>query len=79
MDLTMIDVTDHDAVAVRDEVVVLGAQQGPLGQRRHHRHRIALHTGTIAWDILTSVSRACSPLLSRAVDTSPRPSIRRDL
>jgi alanine racemase len=57
MDLTMIDVTDHDGVAVRDEVVVLGPQQGALGKDAITAAEIASHTGSIAWDILTSVSR----------------------
>jgi alanine racemase len=57
MDLTMIDVTDHPGVAVRDEVVVLGPQQGPLGKDAITATEIASHTGSIAWDILTSVSR----------------------
>ena len=57
MDLTMIDVTDHGTVAVRDEVVVLGPQQGRLGKDAITAAEIAGHTGTIAWDVLTSVSR----------------------
>jgi alanine racemase len=57
MDLTMIDVTDHPSVEVRDEVVVLGSQQGPLGKDAITAAEIASHTGSIAWDILTSVSR----------------------
>jgi alanine racemase len=57
MDLTMIDVTDHDAVMVRDEVVVLGAQQGAKAKDVITAAEVALHTGTIPWDVLTSVSR----------------------
>ncbi len=57
MDLTMIDVTDHAGVAVRDEVVVLGSQQGTLGKDTLTAAEIAAHTGSIPWDILTSVSR----------------------
>jgi alanine racemase len=57
MDLTMIDVTSHPSVAVRDEVVILGPQQGPLGKDAITATEIAAHTGSIAWDILTSVSR----------------------
>lgn len=57
MDLTMIDVTDHDAVMVRDEVVVLGAQQGAKAKDVITASEVALHTGTIPWDVLTSVSR----------------------
>ena len=57
MDLTMIDVTDHGPVSVRDEVVVLGPQQGRLGKDSITASEIAAHTGTIPWDVLTSVSR----------------------
>jgi len=57
MDLTMIDVTDHDGVMLRDEVVVLGPQRGPLGKDLVTATEIAAHTSTIAWDVLTSVSR----------------------
>jgi alanine racemase len=57
MDLTMIDVTDHPHVAVRDEVVVMGSQQGPLGKDTITASEIAANAGTIPWDILTSVSR----------------------
>ena len=32
MDMIMFDVTDVAGVSVRDEVVVLGAQDGPLGR-----------------------------------------------
>ncbi len=57
MDLTMVDVTDHGAVNVRDEVVVLGPQQGRLGKDAITALEIAGHSGTIAWDVLTNVSR----------------------
>ncbi|HKQ70126.1 MAG TPA: alanine racemase [Polyangiaceae bacterium] len=57
MDLTMIDVTDHGTVLVRDEVVVMGPQQGPLGKDIITASEIATRAGTIPWDILTSVSR----------------------
>ena len=57
MDLTMIDVTDHPGVAIRDEVIVLGPQQGNLGRDVITATEIAAHAGTIPWDVLTSVSR----------------------
>jgi len=57
MDLTMIDVTDHEEVMVRDEVVVLGPQQGESGKDAITASEVALHTKTIPWDVLTSVSR----------------------
>jgi alanine racemase len=57
MDLTMVDVTDHDQVMVRDEVVVLGAQQGDGFKDAITASEVAAHTRTIPWDVLTSVSR----------------------
>jgi alanine racemase len=57
MDLTMIDVTEHGPVDVRDEVMVLGPQQGALGKDIITAGEIAAQTGTIPWDVLTSVSR----------------------
>jgi alanine racemase len=57
MDMTMVDVTDLPGVAVRDEAVVLGAQEGPLGKDFIGAAEVAEHAGTIAWEILTSISR----------------------
>jgi alanine racemase len=57
MDLTMIDVTDVEGAALRDEVVVMGPQRGPLGNDQITAAEIAEQTGTIAWDVLTHVSR----------------------
>jgi alanine racemase len=57
MDMTMIDVTDLPGVEARDEVVVLGAQDGPLGKSSIGAAEIAGHAGSIAWEVLTSVSR----------------------
>lgn len=57
MDLTMIDVTDIAPAAIRDQVVVLGQQRGPLGEDRISADEIAALTGTISWEILTSISR----------------------
>lgn len=57
MDLTMIDVTFHPGAAIRDEVMVLGAQSGAHGKDLITASEIAGHVGTIPWDILTSVSR----------------------
>ena len=57
MDMTMVDVTDVPGAAVRDEVVVLGSQEGPLGRTFIGADEIAAHAGTIAWEVLTSVSR----------------------
>jgi alanine racemase len=57
MDMTMIDVTDVPGATVRDEVVVLGAQEGPLGRDTIGAEEIAAHSDTIPWEVLTSVSR----------------------
>lgn len=53
MDLTMLDVTRVPACSLNDEVVVLGAQ----GQGVITADEIAALSGTIAYDVLTSVSR----------------------
>jgi len=57
MDMTMIDVTDVPGAQLRDEVVVLGAQEGPLGKDAIGADEIAETIGTIPWEVLTSVSR----------------------
>ncbi len=57
MDMAMIDVTDHPGVAVRDEVVVLGSQDGVLGRDVITSEEVASQSDSIAWEVLTSVSR----------------------
>ncbi len=57
MDMVMIDVTDIPGAAPRDEAMILGAQQGPLGRDEISAQEIADHAGTIAYEILTNVSR----------------------
>jgi alanine racemase len=57
MDMVMIDVTEVPGATVRDEVVALGAQQGPLGKDAITAEEIASLAGTIAWEVLTSISR----------------------
>lgn len=57
MDLTMIDVTDVPGVQLRDEVVVLGPQEGPLGKDCIRAEELAEKTGSIAWEVLTHISR----------------------
>jgi alanine racemase len=57
MDMTMIDVTDIPGAALRDDVVVLGAQDGPLGRDAIGAAEVAAHGDTIPWEVLTSVSR----------------------
>jgi alanine racemase len=57
MDMAMVDVTDIAGAAIRDEVVVLGSQEGPLGRDTIGADEIAAHAGTIAWEVMTSISR----------------------
>jgi alanine racemase len=57
MDMSMIDVTDIPGASLRDEVVVLGGQEGPLGKDAITADEVAAHAGTIAWEVLTSISR----------------------
>jgi alanine racemase len=57
MDMTMVDVTGVPGACVRDEAVVLGTQEGPHGRASVGADEIAGHAGTIAWEVLTSVSR----------------------
>lgn len=57
MDMIMVDVTDVPGAGIRDEVVILGAQQGPLGKDEITAQEIADHAGTIPYEVLTNVSR----------------------
>jgi alanine racemase len=57
MDMTMIDVTDVPDAAVGDEIVILGAQEGTHGKGEITANEVAEHAGTIAWEVLTSISR----------------------
>jgi len=57
MDLTMLDVTGIPGARVGDEVVFLGQQEGPLGRDVITAEQIADLTGTIPWEVLTSISR----------------------
>lgn len=57
MDMSMIDVTDVLGVGLRDEVTVLGAQDGALGRSIVSAEEIAAQAGSIAWEVLTSISR----------------------
>ncbi|MBV9946164.1 MAG: alanine racemase [Myxococcales bacterium] len=57
MDMTMADVTEVAGASLRDEAVVLGAQEGPLGRDAIGADEIAAQAGTISWEVLTSVSR----------------------
>lgn len=57
MDLITVDVTDLPGVGLGDEAVILGEQQGPLGQDVISAEEIATIEGTIPWEVLTTVSR----------------------
>jgi alanine racemase len=57
MDLTMIDVTDVMGVEIRDEVVFIGSQRGPLGEDEITVSEVSETLGTIPWEVLTNVSR----------------------
>jgi alanine racemase len=57
MDMTMLDVTDIPGARLGDEVVFLGAQEGPLGKDAISAAEIAGLSGTIPWEVLTSISR----------------------
>ncbi len=57
MDMSMIDVTDVPGVSLRDEVTVLGSQEGSLGRDALSAEEISAQSGTIAWEVLTSISR----------------------
>jgi alanine racemase len=57
MDMTSIDVSDIPGAAIADEVVVLGSQRGPLGEATLSAEEIAAVSGTIAWEVLTAISR----------------------
>ena len=57
MDMSMIDVTDLPGVSIRDEAVVLGAQEGVLGKDLIGADEVAQHMGSIPWEVLTQISR----------------------
>jgi alanine racemase len=57
MDMTTIDVTHVPGAALGDEVVILGEQSGPQGVERITAGQIAAAQGTIAWEVLTGISK----------------------
>jgi alanine racemase len=63
MDMTMIDVTGIEGASVGDEAVLLGGHEGrdrhetPAGEGGIGADEIAAQAGTIAWEVLTSISR----------------------
>ncbi|EYF05628.1 Alanine racemase [Chondromyces apiculatus DSM 436] len=66
MDLTVLDVTDIAGAEMGDEVVFLGAQEGPLGRDEITATEIAEQTGTIPWEVLTNISRRVPRFYSQA-------------
>ncbi|PKL16801.1 MAG: alanine racemase [Spirochaetae bacterium HGW-Spirochaetae-5] len=52
MDLTMIDVTNIDGVSLNDQVVIIGSQ----GNESITADEIAVKTGTINYEVLTSIA-----------------------
>lgn len=64
MDLTMIDVTGIDGVAVHDEVVIIGRQGG----EEISADEIAARTGTINYEVVTSLApRVPKIMINRSV------------
>lgn len=57
MDLTMLDVTDVPECAIGDEVVVLGTHREGAREVTIRAEDVAARAGTIAYDVLTSISR----------------------
>lgn len=57
MDLTMLDVTEVRGCALGDEVVMLGAQRFEGQEATLSSMDVAARAGTIAYDVLTSISR----------------------
>ena len=57
MDMTMVDVTEIPGASLGDDCVVLGRQKGPLGENAITALEVANQLDTIAWEVLTSVSR----------------------
>ncbi len=57
MDMTTIDVTDAPGSSIRDEVIVLGSQEGPLGKDEITTGELAEIAQTIPWEIMTTISR----------------------
>ena len=55
MDMCMIDVTDVPGVGLRDEITVLGGKDN--AREVISAEEIAQHSGSIAWEVLTSISR----------------------
>lgn len=68
MDLSTVDVTDvarQHGVSVGDEVVLLGAQQGPGGFGVIRAEEIAARVGTIPYEVLTAIARRVPRVYAR--------------
>jgi len=65
MDYTTIDVTDVPGVAVGDEVVVLGSQDGPRGRERIDALELAEVCGTIPYEVTCQLGRRVPRLVVR--------------
>jgi alanine racemase len=57
MDMASLDVTAVPGASLGDEVVVIGEQRGPLGEASITAQELAALSGTIAWEVLTAISR----------------------
>jgi alanine racemase len=57
MDMASLDVTAVPGASLGDEVVVIGEQRGPLGEASITAQELAELSGTIAWEVLTAISR----------------------
>jgi alanine racemase len=56
MDLTLIDVTDVEAVSVNDEVAIIGSQRGTQGDSQITAEEVAARIGTISYDVTCGIS-----------------------
>lgn len=57
MDMIGLDVSAVEGVSVSDEVVLLGEQKGPLGTDAITPDELGTWSGTIPYEVLTSISR----------------------
>jgi alanine racemase len=57
MDMTMLDVSEVPEAQIRDEVVIMGSQEGPRGKAHIRCEDIASAAGLIPWEVVTHISR----------------------
>ncbi len=76
MDMTMIDVTDIPGARLGDEIVVLGAQEGPLGKDAIGAEEIAAHAGTIPGRCSPASRAACRGSIASRRVAGSRPASR---